>query len=98
MSLSTVGTAPDSVGRCSSMIRASGAACRNCCGKIRSAPIIHAAYGMPHTLAWNIGTITSIRSFSLSARVAVEVIITECRYVERWLYITPLGLPVVPLV
>ena len=30
--------------------------------------------------------------------LAVEVTITECRKVLRWLYITPLGLPVVPLV
>ena len=30
--------------------------------------------------------------------LAVDVTITECMYVLRWLYMTPLGLPVVPLV
>ena len=97
-SLSTVGTAPVSVGRVSWMMRAIGAACKNCCGKTRSAPIIHAAYGVPQALAWNIGTITSMRSRSLSAMLAVLVTISECMYVLRWLYITPFGLPVVPLV
>ena len=41
---------------------------------------------------------TSIRSLSASAMLAVDVTIIECRNVLRWLYITPLGLPVVPLV
>ena len=97
-SFRTVGTAPVSVGRVSWMIRDNGAACRNCCGKIRSAPTIHAAYGTPHALAWNIGTITSMRSCSPSAMLAVDVTIIECMYVLRWLYMTPFGLPVVPLV
>ena len=89
---------PVNVGLVSSMIRASGTACRNCWGNTRSAPIIHAAYGTPHAFAWNIGTITSILSFSARAMLAVDVTIIECRKVLRWLYITPLGLPVVPLV
>ena len=97
-SVSTVGTAPVSVGRVSSMIRLSGPACRNCWGNTRSAPTIHAAYGVPHALAWNIGTITSMRSLSARAMLADEVTISECRNVLRWLYITPFGLPVVPLV
>ena len=33
---------------------------------IRSAPIRPAAYGIPHALAWNIGTTGIIRSFALS--------------------------------
>ena len=97
-SFSTVGTAPVSVGRVSAITFDSGPACRNCCGNTRSAPIIHAAYGTPHALAWNIGTITSMRSRSLSAMLAVLVTITECMYVLRCEYMTPLGLPVVPLV
>src|SRR3954462_10440948 len=97
-SVNTVGTAPVKVGRVSSMIRLNGGACRNCCGKTRSAPTIHAAYGVPQALAWNIGTITNIRSLSARAMLAVDVTINECRKVLRWLYITPFGLPVVPLV
>ena len=77
-SFSTVGTAPVSVGWVSAMTLLSGPACRNCCGNTRSAPIIHAAYGVPHALAWNIGTITSMRSVSARAMLAVEVTANEC--------------------
>jgi hypothetical protein len=63
------------------MMRDSGAACRCCCGKTRSAPAIHAAYGTPHALAWNIGTTARNRSRSDSARAIVDVIVSECRYV-----------------
>ena len=97
-SFNTVGTAPVIVGRMSVMMREMGAACRYCCGNTSSAPTIQAAYGVPHALAWNIGTTTNMRSRSLSAMFAVDVTISECMYVLRWLYITPFGLPVVPLV
>jgi hypothetical protein len=49
-------------------------------------------------LAWNIGTIGSTRSWSDSPIALAAQNAMLCRYVERWLYTTPLGIPVVPLV
>ena len=60
-----VGTAPAQVGRSCSMNLASGSHCRYRPGMRRSAPASHAAYGVPHALAWNIGTTGSTRSRSV---------------------------------
>ena len=57
-----VGTPPPQVACSSSTMRATCSACRYCPGRMRSAPTIQTAYGMPHALAWNIGTIGSTRS------------------------------------
>ncbi len=55
-----VGTAPARVGRSAAIIAASGAACRNRSGMISEAPDMNAAYGRPHAIAWNIGTIAQL--------------------------------------
>jgi hypothetical protein len=51
---------------------------------------------MPQALTWNIGTtgrmLSPAEQFSASGSAAAKV----CSTVERWLYSTPLGLPVVP--
>ncbi len=51
---------------------------------------------MPHALTWNIGTIISSRSDS-SSRNAPQTP-KQCSQMDRWLYTTPLGSPVVPVV
>src|ERR1044072_8234170 len=65
-------------------------------GNTSFAPVSAQQYGKPHALTWNIGTTGSTTSradkFSASGRQAAYV----CSMVERWLYSTPLGLPVVP--
>ncbi len=94
----TVGTAMARVARSSAMNRASGAACANRLGSSRSAPTSQEAYGIPQALAWNMGTTGSSRSYWFSPRASPEQMPSECRNVDRWLYTTPLGRPVVPLV
>ena len=98
MSNHTVGTAAASVARSAAMNRASGAACANRFGSSRSAPTSQAAYGMPQALPWNMGTTGSTRSFWLIARASPELTPSVCRNADRWLYTTPFGSPVVPLV
>src|SRR4051812_39575609 len=98
MSAQIVGTAPENVTRSSRIICVSGSGCRNRPGITRLAPQRNAAYGMPHALAWNIGTIGRIVSRSLRPSAFGVVDASECRNAERWEYATPLGLPVVPLV
>ncbi len=61
------------------MMAASGAACRNIWGMIRSAPVMKAAYGVPQALAWNMGTMESTRSRSLMPSDEPEVTAKECR-------------------
>ena len=98
MSYHTVGTAAATVARSAAMNRASGAAWVNRLGSSRSAPTSQAAYGIPQALPWNMGTTGSRRSYWLSPRASPEHTPSECRNVERWLYTTPFGRPVVPLV
>src|SRR3954469_2914322 len=98
MSFQIVGTAPLIVGCSDSMTLTSGSACRNRSGITRSPPAMKAAYGMPHALAWNCGTITSATSWNDSANVFIVVAARECSHIERCEQETPLGLPVVPLV
>ena len=80
-----VGTAHAQVGRSSARRSApSGSACRNRPGMRRSAPASHAAYGVPHALAWNIGTIGRMRSLVGVGTTALACPTPiECRNVER---------------
>src|SRR5690349_11074336 len=96
MSAQIVGTAPEKVTRSSATMRVSGSACRNLPGITSDAPHMNAAYGMPHALAWNWGTITRMRSRSDRLSAAGVQTASECRYDERCEYATPFGLPVVP--
>src|SRR5512139_723973 len=59
-------------------------------------PTIAPTYGRPHALTWNMGTTgrTTSRAETLSASGSAAA--SVCSTVERWLYRTPLGLPVVP--
>ena len=91
-----VGTAPAMVGFSVAMICASGSGCRNRSGMISDAPTIIAAYGRPHDIAWNCGTITSARSAWRSPIDSVMHTCIECSQIERCEYATPFGLPVVP--
>ena len=67
-------------------------------GMTRDAPERTAVYGMPHAFAWNIGTTGRTLSRSLMLNTAELIDASECSHVERWLYRTPFGLPVVPVV
>ena len=49
----------------------------------RSAPAIHAAYGEPHALAWNIGTIGRRRSFQVYGTPEPVWMAMVCMNVER---------------
>ena len=49
-------------------------------------------------MAWNIGTMTRIRSISVIPTDEAACSAMVCSHVERCEYTTPLGLPVVPLV
>ena len=49
-------------------------------------------------MAWNCGTIASTTSVSVSPNDSFMQTCMECSQIDRWLYTTPLGLPVVPLV
>jgi hypothetical protein len=57
---------------------------------------MQAAYGRPHALTWNIGTTGRITSLAEQLSASGKAIAKVCRIVERWLYSTPFGLPVVP--
>src|SRR5262245_2622849 len=67
-------------------------------GKMIRAPIIADVYGSPHALTWTLGTTGSTVSARDSPSVSGSADTIECSIVERWLYTTPLGRPVVPLV
>ncbi len=45
---------------------------------------MNAAYGMPHDSTWNIGTMTSALSASVSRIVSVMQLCMECSQIERW--------------
>ena len=53
---------------------------------------------MPQALTWNIGTTGRMQSRADRASESGSAPAQACSSVERWLYSTPLGLPVVPLV
>ena len=84
-SFQMVGTPHERVGRRSAMIRARCSPWTYCWGRWRSAPVIHAEYGVPQALAWNMGTMASRRSRSLIDVAAVPAWDMVCRKVERWL-------------
>src|SRR4051794_274028 len=73
-----VGTAALIVTFSASIALASGSACMNLLGITRLQPVRPAAYGMPQALAWNIGTIGSIRSDDDSAIVSAVHAPNEC--------------------
>ena len=74
-----VGTAPASVGFSAAIIAASGAACRNRSGMISEAPHMNAAYGRPHAIAWNIGTIAQLARGRAEAERLRQQTCIECR-------------------
>ncbi len=74
-----VGTAPARVGRSAAIIAAIGAACRNRSGMISDAPDMNAAYGRPHAIAWNIGTMASSRSVGPRPNASGMHTCIECR-------------------
>ena len=65
-------------------------------GNTSLAPVNGAAYGMPQAFTWNMGTTGKATSradmFKASGRAAAYA----CSTVERWVYSTPFGWPVVP--
>ena len=67
-------------------------------GMMSDAPDATAACARPHALAWNIGTTGKMMSLSRAPKLSTVIAPKVCRYVLRWLYTTPFGLPVVPLV
>ena len=91
-----VGTPAETVGRWRSMMAARGAAWRYCWGMIRSAPVRNAPYGVPHALAWNIGTTGSSVSRPETSLTSGSAATSECSTSDRCEYTTPLGRPVVP--
>ena len=78
-----VGTPAETVGRWRAMMFDSGSACRNCWGMIMSAPVRKQPYGVPHALAWNMGTMESTESRSLIPSDDPEVMANVCRKVDR---------------
>ena len=74
-----VGTAAANVGRSAARIAAIGSGCRKRSGMTSDAPIMNAAYGNPHDIAWNCGTTASARSPCASAGPSVIHTCIECR-------------------
>ena len=67
-------------------------------GNTSLAPTSGTEYGKPQALTWNIGTTGSTESLADRLSASGKAIAKVCSTVLRWLYSTPLGLPVVPLV
>ena len=65
-------------------------------GSTSAAPANAAAYGVPHALAWNIGTTGRIVSRPEIPSVSGSAALSECSTSDRWEYTTPFGRPVVP--
>ena len=93
-----VGTPAATVTRSLSISSASALGLRSGPGMTRSAPQATAAWARPQALAWNMGTTGRIRSDSRAPKPSANIADMVWSMVERWLYTTPLGLPVVPLV
>src|SRR6266851_969942 len=96
MAIHTVGTAPTTVTRSlwtiSMMSRGWGLGPP----KIWVAPLSTPAKGTHQALAWNIGTMCRMTSFSEMPRTSVIDEAIECRKIARCVYTAPLGWPVVP--
>ena len=91
-----VGT-PAATVTCSPSIRSSRLlASRAGPGITSLAPAVTAPNGMPHALAWNIGTTGSTVSRCPRPSPSVISVASECSTVDRCEYTTPLGCPVVP--
>ena len=54
-------------------------------GPVEHVSIMRAAYARPQALAWNIGTIGSKRSASVSPKAVALLTAYECSTLERWL-------------
>ena len=80
-----VGTPQVSVTRCRSSSRTSAWGVMFGPGKTRSEPASMDPYGIPHALAWNIGTTGSTTSRSDNATPSAMSRASECSTVERWL-------------
>lgn len=65
-------------------------------GKTSFAPTVIAMYGTPHAAAWNIGTTGNMTSVPEQPRLSGIAATIAWNTVERWLYTTPFGAPVVP--
>src|SRR5262245_19394361 len=59
-------------------------------------PAAVTAQGKHQPLVWNIGSVH--KYLDERSSLAWKAIASACRYAPRWWYITPLGVPVVPLV
>ena len=59
-------------------------------------PLMNAAYGRPHAIAWNIGTMGMIASIERRPMTSAWFMAMPCSTFERCEYTTPFGLPVVP--
>ena len=74
-----VGTAAARVGFSLAIMAASGSGCRNRSGMSSEAPTRNAAYGRPHDMAWNMGTIArTLSSNEMSMPSDMQTCI-ECR-------------------
>ena len=93
-----VGTPAGTVTFSSMMRLATAGPDRSGPGITNVAPLATPACARPHELAWNIGTTGNNTSDSLTPIESAIMQPMVCRYVLRWLYTTPFGLPVVPLV
>ncbi len=93
-----VGTPADIVTSSSEMNWTRRAGSMNLWGNVCLQPSMEAQNGKPHPMAWNIGTIPQTASTADRLMASVMAWVMVCRYVERFVYMTPLGLPVVPLV
>ena len=78
-SFQIVGTAAATVGRCVSIRSISDFESRNRSVITISAPAINAPYGMPHALAWNIGTMGSTLSVNPTPTALAVLVIIACR-------------------
>ncbi len=74
-----VGTAAAWVGRSVSIISAMTAGCMNRSVSSMLTPVMNAACGSPQALTWNMGTIGSEVSRSVSAKLSVMLTCIECR-------------------
>ena len=54
-------------------------------GMTTSVPAMNAAYGNPHALAWNMGTMAITTSLSRTPKASAMHRAIECRTFERWL-------------
>ncbi len=83
MAIHTVGTAPTNVTFSAWTISQMSFGWTFGPAKICVAPVITAAYGTLHALAWNIGTTCRMTSFSEMAMVSAIAAAMQCRKIPR---------------